>query len=546
MGRSGTQQRSGFSGVATFQNQNTGANQIQDSQRSQLNPVRNEVEEPESKPKQVFLDEQGRLIDENGNVLNVKQATELKINQKSQKDNKVRDLLNMKKYGQATSSDILSKRKFFDSSLDVQYNKRDKKKNGAFNFVEEGVFIKRAEQLRKKQLLEEYELKKASEGGKGEESKDGDQMDISIDQIQSAANNERNDGKIHLRKTVNLKPLDPIPDFEWWDSAILNPTEDQSIIQRRLTGEIVEDTDIFIDKITHYIQHPVPLRNEYVENINKMTIPVHLTDKEKKRLKKLKRAEKEKDKQEKVKLGLMPAPLPKIKLSNYMKVLGKEAIADPSRVEQQVKRLVDARLEQHLKKNEDNKLTRDQKEAKMKRKHERDITDQLNPLLKFKVDMNAQQFHLGGFCFIADYNMAPADLPNLVLIEGGPRAIKKYKRLMLRRIKWNEKSKKKQTQNQNDEDPDTQMQIDQQNQIDENEDIDEVKESLDKKCFLVWEGVVKKKSFERWRVVDIRSENEAKRLLGEKGCEHYWSMVANFHPDRAEGEDHQGLEKVLM
>ena len=65
-----------------------------------------------------------------------------------------------------------------------------------------------------------------------------------------------------------------------------------------------------------------------------------------------------------------------------------------------------------------------------------------------------------------------------------------------------------------------------------------MKESLDKKCFLVWEGVVKKKSFERWRVVDIRSENEAKRLLGEKGCEHYWSMVANFHPDRAEGEDH--------
>lgn len=36
--------------------------------------------------------------------------------------------------------------------------------------------------------------------------------------------------------------------------------------------------------------------------------------------------------------------------------------------------------------------------------------------------------------------MAP-DLPNMVLIEGGPRAIKKYKRLMLRRIRWNDKSK---------------------------------------------------------------------------------------------------------
>lgn len=64
-----------------------------------------------------------------------------------------------------------------------------------------------------------------------------------------------------------------------------------------------------------------------------MTVPLHLTQKEKKRLRKIKRTEKEKDKQERVKLGLLPPPIPKIKLSNYMKVLGKEAIADPSRVE---------------------------------------------------------------------------------------------------------------------------------------------------------------------------------------------------------------------
>jgi len=40
----------------------------------------------------------------------------------------------------------------------------------------------------------------------------------------------------------------------------------------------------------------VPIKNEYVENINKMVIPIHLTDKEKKRLRKMKRIEKEKDK----------------------------------------------------------------------------------------------------------------------------------------------------------------------------------------------------------------------------------------------------------
>jgi U4/U6 small nuclear ribonucleoprotein PRP3 len=74
-----------------------------------------------------------------------------------------------------------------------------------------------------------------------------------------------------------------------------------------------------------------------------MIIPSHLTQKEKKRLRKMKRIEKEKDKQERVKLGLLPPPKPKIKLSNYMKVMAKEAIADPSRVEIQVKKIVEAR-----------------------------------------------------------------------------------------------------------------------------------------------------------------------------------------------------------
>ena len=31
----------------------------------------------------------------------------------------------------------------------------------------------------------------------------------------------------------------------------------------------------------------------------------------------------------------------------------------------------------------------------------------------------------------------------MIVVEGGPRAIKKYKRLMLRRVNWNEKSKKR-------------------------------------------------------------------------------------------------------
>ena len=74
----------------------------------------------------------------------------------------------------------------------------------------------------------------------------------------------------------------------------------------------------------------------------------------------------------------------------------------------------------------------------------------------------------------------------------------------------------------------------------------DIKESRDKLCFLVWEGIAKKKNFEKWRVVDIRSENEAKRLLAEKGYEHFWNMVSTYQPSRGEGEEPEELEKVLM
>jgi len=86
------------------------------------------------------------------------------------------------------------------------------------------------------------------------------------------------------------------------------------------------------DKITIYVQHPVPLKNSYIEKSQKVTIPMFLTEKEKKKLRKLRRAEKEKEKQEKMKLGLLKPPPPKLKFNNFMRILGDEAIQDPSKV----------------------------------------------------------------------------------------------------------------------------------------------------------------------------------------------------------------------
>lgn len=41
---------------------------------------------------------------------------------------------------------------------------------------------------------------------------------------------------------------------------------------------------------------------------------------------------KKQDRQDKIKLGLLKAPPPKLKMSNMMRILGNEAVADPSKV----------------------------------------------------------------------------------------------------------------------------------------------------------------------------------------------------------------------
>ena len=65
---------------------------------------------------------------------------------------------------------------------------------------------------------------------------------------------EPGEKKIDLRKTANLRSYDPIPKIEWWDAQFLPPTSiegDEAL--KRFPDTDVSDTDIYLDKITHYI-----------------------------------------------------------------------------------------------------------------------------------------------------------------------------------------------------------------------------------------------------------------------------------------------------
>jgi len=135
-------------------------------------------------------------------------------------------------------------------------------------------------------------------------------------------------------------------------------------------------------------------------------------------------------------MGLIPAPEPKLKLSNFMKVLGDQAVADPSKIEGMVMQQMQQRVINHEMRNLSAKLTPKERKEKKIRKLQEDtskgvsvavfrLRDFSNLKHRFKVDVNAQQLFLSGLALICT-----SERMNLVVVEGGPKGIKKFVRLM--------------------------------------------------------------------------------------------------------------------
>jgi U4/U6 small nuclear ribonucleoprotein PRP3 len=108
--------------------------------------------------------------------------------------------------------------------------------------------------------------------------------------------------------------------------------------------------------------------------------------------------------------------------------------------------------------------------------------------------MNAQQHALNGMCIVH------GDC-NIVVVEGGPNAVKRYKNLMLRRIRWDEQPISVLT---SDDAP-----------------------SVRNECTLVWEGVVRRPEFGHFRMHTCPTESKCKEVLGAQ-CEHYWELARGF------------------
>lgn len=90
---------------------------------------------------------------------------------------------------------------------------------------------------------------------------------------------------------------------------------------------------------------------------------------EQKKLRTQRRQAREQEKQELMRQGLLEAPKPKVRISNLMRVLGAEATADPTAIEQEVRRQMAERQQAHEDRNLARKLTpaerREKKLAKL-------------------------------------------------------------------------------------------------------------------------------------------------------------------------------------
>lgn len=179
-----------------------------------------------------------------------------------------------------------------------------------------------------------------------------------------------------------------------------------------------------------------------------VVLPMYLTKDERKKLKRKRKHEKLLAKNDQIKLGLIQPDKPKLRVGNMALVMKNEFILDPTKIEAEARRQTEERLANHLEQNSSRKLTRTQKKEKAIRKLKRDSAKECrravfrvgkltDPANVFKVNMNAKQLALSGFVIKPGGELTP--FPAMVLIEGGVRAVRFYKNLMVNRIRWGER-----------------------------------------------------------------------------------------------------------
>lgn len=484
------------------------------------------------------LDEQGRQIDAEGRVVQERMslpAATLKANLQKQKEKEKKNNPYLAhRLGELAPEE--------QSAVDKAAAARPKRTG--FSFVEQGTFIRQAEHMRDREMMREH--RRVLRGLPPPSSAP------TATAVAAAQDAKEKGQSAQPEKTADVVQFPaardtsrPVPVVEWWDEPYLGG--EKTIEKGATTEELYGGAKLEICKTYKYIQHPKPSTGT-VDKDAAAAMPVYLTKPERKRVRRQARAEREREKQDKLALGLIPQPPPKMKLTNFMKILGEQAVADPSKVEMMVQQQVQSRRLNHEMRNQARKLTPEERREKRKAKLAADVgkeiraavfrvSDFSHPKRRFKVDVNAQQLNLTGTVIMCTAPMhgstsAQADAPtaadgtplptgvvvgrgvNMVVVEGGPKALRRFIKLMTKRIKWS------------GEDYDAGGDSDDSDSDDEGIEGGTSGSKPPAGCQLVWQGVIPQRAFSNFRFQECRTVDYAKKAMESKGCVHYWDMVS--------------------
>ncbi|MBW0472829.1 hypothetical protein O181_012544 [Austropuccinia psidii MF-1] len=362
----------------------------------------------------------------------------------------------------------------------------------SLRFNPKGKFIRLAEQVRAEARLEELKRR-----------------------IAESSRKAGLDGEIEAVEKQVRRP-EP-PDCEWWDEDYL-PNRSYNDLDEGVASKFIYSTE---SPITIYVQHPIQLPAPGDKDPAVLK-PLKLTKDEQRKMRRQRRMAELQDKQDRQRMGLLPPDPPKVKLSNMMKVLTSDAVADPTKIEARVRREMLQRRKGHEQANERRKLTDEQRKEKLSKKREADeargimttvykIKYLTNPAHRFKVRRNAEQHGLTG---VLIFNPRFA----LVVVEGGSKAIRAYKHLMLERIDWTAEARART--------PDEESR--QQANGDENEAV-EPQSLAENKCELVWEGEGRERMFNSFRPKNCPSDAIAREFLGSRLG--FWDVAKKWGED---------------
>lgn len=329
-----------------------------------------------------------------------------------------------------------------------------------------------------------------------------------------------------------------------------NKAEESSPIDEAegLRIKCAEQASLKFSRTRGLIQHIVPIK-PFGEVTKKPVEPVlYLTEKERKKARKRRREQKQQELRDLQAVGLIEPPEPRLTLSNFIRVMGDQAYVDPSQMERTVQEQVQKRQLAHLERNAAKKLTKEQRWEKRHNKIAKDASTTENstgaihialfyvknashPYHRTKIDLNAQQLDITG-------GVVECDVPNMacVICEGGPKAIQKYTRLMLVRMKWTgpddgddddeeeeEKEEKEYDQSEFDVEGDESVRVRKKKKFDK-----------DNKCELLWSGMATKRQFKGFIFQHCETSDQARKVLKSKGVEYYWEQILSYASGRGD------------